>query len=106
MKYRKSKDSKALTFEEHLELGELLFKVEKLMTKQMLGLYVSSAGGKAINRYRTDLQQIRCFMDSQLSVDHPEHFDPAVYYSVSKRLQKVGEAIDRGDFVSRGGGRR
>jgi hypothetical protein len=73
-----------LTPEEHRQLGAELYAINRRLSEIGVALtnrYGSSSKvGRQAWRLDSVLDKVRSELDDRLAGDHPDHFDPKVYY--------------------------
>ena len=84
----------SLTLDEHRALGYELFETRNRVFT--LGVEVSnryrksSTPSRRAQRAVQALDGLRCALDSQLALDHPDEFEPSVYYPGPKYEAMAG----------------
>jgi hypothetical protein len=73
-----------LTPEQHRDLARELADVRQRLqgaTEDLVNRYGKTGRvGRAARRLERSVDSLRCALDGQLLQDHPEQFDPTVYY--------------------------
>jgi hypothetical protein len=78
-------DRRPLSLDDHRLLGRELYEIRIFATSR-LSVDLSNRYGtskrvsRLAHRLHVDLDALRCELDSQLARDHPDDFDPRVYY--------------------------